>query len=148
MRIVPCRRRRSTVSLLVFRHYKTACSRIYICVCLPVGDVLKFLKKLFLLPGWLYGALHGQMGTFPEDSVKTLSRKEVSRNGSFNDTRSRHSSGKVSSHYHYTLTVGWMKKLWLNWNSSGGILITAPNKRITEVRHDWSPLVSSRYQYK
>jgi len=47
------------------------------------------------IEGWLYGSINGSVGTFPEDTTKPITKRELSRSGSFHDSRSRHSSGLV-----------------------------------------------------
>ncbi|XP_067942053.1 unconventional myosin-XV-like [Watersipora subatra] len=42
---------------------------------------------------WVYGSFSGRLGSYSEDNVKPLTKRELSRTGSFQDTRSRHSSG-------------------------------------------------------
>jgi len=66
------------------------------------------------IAGWLYGSFNGKMGMLPEDTIKPEKRKDISRQGSFIDTRSRHSSGKVWPQPHYI--AAWLKLMKMGYS--------------------------------
>lgn len=66
-----------------------------------IGKGLMLPVRLFydygFVIGWLYGSFNGRMGSLSEDTITPITKKDLSRTGSFQDTRSRHSSGMVGS---------------------------------------------------
>ncbi|KAF6029804.1 Myo15 [Bugula neritina] len=57
------------------------------------GDTMTRKNVQTYSESWLYGSINGSVGTFPEDTTKPITKRELSRSGSFHDSRSRHSSG-------------------------------------------------------